>query len=516
MAKYCGNCGNKLDDDAKVCDQCGTIWGGQGGNLYEKSGHYFEKRKLKNRIGFLLLGMILVIGIIKVISGHLEKQQPSQIVESVKKEDNIDAENELTGDTGDKNLQNNDQEETISDSLEKIPTTSKVNIINAVEDGTLWAVETDELEQKYIVHTNVYGEILGKTLYQYDGYMECGLTGEIFAIGTKDDNGEKTYRIYDINSGEDISTTYKGDFDDIISIIQTEQENILIARKIFESFEEKYACLKMVDSLGNEIFNISLDKNTLLNEYNIDVTDSTEDIEVEYAGNNVYYIPYIASQFKHGVPNSLVIDLNRNKVIPVDFPQHNGLYCCSDGNYTVVYSPMHGQIIVDNEKGIYEGFSTGDYYPGGEIVGGVFCAYGALLGNEDAKVFMDIQGNIITDLNQYPQDIKSVWLLKDDVALVQFTNSYMTYININGEFLFEPIKGTVESYYADKGIAIVFVEDELENKHYKVIDRNGNITNINIELSGSGYWQFVEYNGKQYLVSGSESGIQEQEYTTTD
>lgn len=94
-----------------------------------------------------------------------------------------------------------------------------------------------------------------------------------------------------------------------------------------------------------------------------------------------------------------------------------------------------------------------------------------------------------------------MWLLKDDVALVQFTNSYMTYININGEFLFEPIKGTVESYYADKGIAIVFVEDELENKHYKVIDRNGNITNINIELSGSGYWQFVEYNGKQYLVS---------------
>lgn len=46
---------------------------------------------------------------------------------------------------------------------------------------------------------------------------------------------------------------------------------------------------------------------------------------------------------------------------------------------------MHGQIIVDNEKGIYEGFSTGDYYPGGEIVGGVFCAYGASLGKNELK-----------------------------------------------------------------------------------------------------------------------------------
>lgn len=61
MAKYCGNCGNKLDDDARVCDQCGTPWGGQNVN------HHSEKTKSKKRTGLLILVLLFIIGVLGAV-----------------------------------------------------------------------------------------------------------------------------------------------------------------------------------------------------------------------------------------------------------------------------------------------------------------------------------------------------------------------------------------------------------------------------------------------------------------
>ncbi len=59
MAKYCGNCGAKMDDDARVCGTCGTPLGGTSGfkvNDPEKT------KKLKKRIKLLLI--LVIIGVV--------------------------------------------------------------------------------------------------------------------------------------------------------------------------------------------------------------------------------------------------------------------------------------------------------------------------------------------------------------------------------------------------------------------------------------------------------------------
>lgn len=312
----------------------------------------------------------------------------------------VDETEEATETVDDVNTQNNNKDEVENTSnMEKIAATSEVRIINVVEDGTLWVIEKDESGQQYIVHTNIYGDVLGKVVYEFDGYIERGIDGNLFAIEINDNDGEKI-NIYDINSLEEISSTYKGDFDDIISLIQTENEIVLIVRKIVESFEEKYACLKIIDISGNEIFNISLDRDTLLNEYNIEVSKSAENIEISYAGNNIYYIGYLGSAYDSTQINSLIIDLKRNKVIPVAFPYRNGLYCKSDGNYTLVHSPQHGKIIVNNETGEFGNYNNHDYTPEGALSEGVFYAISYRFGEK--KAYLDTEGNIVIDLEQFP------------------------------------------------------------------------------------------------------------------
>ena len=73
MAKFCGNCGAKLDDNARVCGHCGTPVGGAPTNM---SGAVTQmsttSKKASNTIkqGFLLVvAIIIVLFAIRIISG---------------------------------------------------------------------------------------------------------------------------------------------------------------------------------------------------------------------------------------------------------------------------------------------------------------------------------------------------------------------------------------------------------------------------------------------------------------
>lgn len=396
--------------------------------------------------------------------------------------------------------------ENFRDDVEKVAETSEVTIVNVMDDGTLWIIEKDEEGQQYIVHTNVYGEVLGKAINDFDGYMEKGLDSNLFAI----DNGDADISIYDINSLQDMTNVYKGDFDGVIEVIQTEQDSVFVARKIIESFEESYACLKLVDIEGNELFDISLDSNTLLKEYNIERVKTAEQMEINYAGNNIYYIDYIGSAYDSGQINSLIIDLNRNKVIPVAFPHRNGLYCSSDGNYTLIYCPQYGTIIVNNETEVVARFANTDYKPKGDLEEGVFYAISYGYGGREDKAFLDVQGNIVIDLEQYSQEVDMAWPFKDGKALIEFTNGYMTYVDMKGEFLFEPVKGHVLSYDEKEDVVSAYIENEANEYKYIAIDKTGNVTDINLQYYRDYF--FVEYEGKKYWVVGGKAGLQTQEY----
>lgn len=69
MAKFCGNCGAKLDDDAKVCGQCGTPLENTQLNtpIFKQTDP--EKEKKIKKIVKIALALIALIIVVRVVIG---------------------------------------------------------------------------------------------------------------------------------------------------------------------------------------------------------------------------------------------------------------------------------------------------------------------------------------------------------------------------------------------------------------------------------------------------------------
>lgn len=76
MAKYCGNCGAEMDDNAVVCGQCGTPFAGTNstkisGINYQTPQSKQQKEKNKKTITLIIaavVAMLVVIGAVRAIS----------------------------------------------------------------------------------------------------------------------------------------------------------------------------------------------------------------------------------------------------------------------------------------------------------------------------------------------------------------------------------------------------------------------------------------------------------------
>ena len=69
MAKFCGNCGAKMNDSAKVCGQCGTPVDPD----FKKNNTSREKKKFPKWVKWVVLVLVLVVGgaiAFKVFSGN--------------------------------------------------------------------------------------------------------------------------------------------------------------------------------------------------------------------------------------------------------------------------------------------------------------------------------------------------------------------------------------------------------------------------------------------------------------
>lgn len=67
MAKFCGNCGAQLSDDAKVCGQCGTPIDGNQGKISGLKD--VDPKKKKNIAKKIKAAVVLLIVIVVVIAG---------------------------------------------------------------------------------------------------------------------------------------------------------------------------------------------------------------------------------------------------------------------------------------------------------------------------------------------------------------------------------------------------------------------------------------------------------------
>lgn len=447
-------------------------------------------KRISRALYIVLAFAILLVG----CSGN--NNADSQISESTEMnyEGNISSHSESTSEEADQNTTN------------KVAENSEVRICNAIKDGTLWLIEEDAQGQEYVVRANVFGNILAKALCdEFDGYFTVGIDERLFFTSSGN--------IYDIYSLEDVTSTYKGEYDEIVSYLTTENGPVFVVRKVTDSFEEQYTSLGLVDKNGKMFFDISLDHNSMHTQYGIESNYSTDEITAEYAGNNVYYIKYVGSQYESGALNSLIIDLSRDKIIPCDFPK-SCWYCSSDGYYTLICSTSVSDFfVVNNDTEAFSYYPNSDFRPEGTIAEGLFYGIGSRYGNDNEQAYLDASGNIIINLNNYPQAVKQAWQFKNGTALIEFENEYVAFIDNTGAFLFDPVKGCYANYFESEGVAVVTVEDESGTVQHFSVDKNGNVREINI-FDGLSNEQFhlVEYEGKKYWVVGGDSGLQMQVY----
>lgn len=397
-------------------------------------------------------------------------------------------------------------EEIDQDATNIIAENSEVRIYNTIEDGTLWLTEEDAQGQEYVVRANVFGNILAKALCdEFDGYFTVGIDERLFFTSSGN--------IYDIYSLEDVTNTYIGEYDEVVSYLNTENGPVFVVRKITDSFEEQYTSLGLVDKNGKMFFDITLDRNSMYTQYGIESKYSNGEITLEYAGNNVYYIKYVGSQYESGALNSLIIDLSREKIIPCDFPK-SCWYCQSDGYHTLICSSSVSDFfIVNNDTGTFSYYPNPDYRPEGSFANGLFYGIGSRYGNNNEQAYLDANGTIIINLNNYPQKVKQAWPFENGTALIEFENKYVTFIDNTGAFMFDPVKGCYAKCFEREGVAIVAVENEAGTSQHFSVDSNGNVKEINIsnELSNEQF-HLVEYEGMKYWVIGGDSGLQMQNY----
>lgn len=412
-----------------------------------------------------------------------------------------------TPDSQNDNFSQKNDEEYLSD-------TSNIKIISSAYDS-IWVKEDTDDGESYIVHIDVDGKILDKMNW-IDNICDFGngTDGSLYIV--KDKNTDY-FKIYDAALQKEVTNEFVNDSEYIISCIQTEDKYVLVTRKISDTFEEKYASLRLIDTSKQELFSIQLDKTTLSDNYNMGSNISPETINFGYAGNNIFYLAYISSLYEDEV-NSLVIDLNRNSVMPVTFPQKNGeLYCTSDGEHSIMYSMTHGMVCLNHNTGVYFDYTIDDdYYPTGPLSsnGLFFASKEPAFSSQTFMAFIDWPGNVAIDLNQYSRPVINAQPFINGKSLIQFAGNYVTFIDENGEFLFEPIQGCarIESFYPYKNVGIIDIIDENDNLISTMeMDDNGNTSPLKIPMAQNYSYILIESNNKLYWISDANSTFQVQE-----
>lgn len=341
---------------------------------------------------------------------------------------------------------------------------SGINVSNVLSDGRIWAVENYG-DTKDVVLMDIYGNVYSRTSADlYPGYLVCGIDSETVAFKYDDE-----ISIYNTRTNQNITESIVGDHDYINEIFWVEAGPIFSVKKKVETFSEEYLQYKLVDANMKQVFEISLDEETL-NTYGIFKNYSIRTDRYVYIyqlTDDVYYIPHIGDGFngKSGF-NSLIIDISNNMITPVEFPGKSGSITISSGDgVTAVYANMQGSCLIDNNTGEHIALDESDRYsPIGNISEGKFSAAGSM--GQRWAIF-DIQGRLLIDLNNYGHVVKEAYEFHNNACLIEFIDNYVTFIDSDGVFLFEPIKGEVRLYDKEHDMAII---DDVENDKVFILD----------------------------------------------
>lgn len=287
------------------------------------------------------------------------------------------------------------------------------------------------------------------------------------------------YAVIDEN-GHLVLKDYLTDNDSVIMLERNGDSVDLWVKTVVDTYEKHEVVLKVIDENGN--IKAEFYPNDAMSEYTMTQLNETEQ-GLFCAGDGIYYDRY-GAVFDVETSNSYFID-----------PRPNELYLAVEGDYFVDgknnLRDRGGNIVIAGNTDMTAAtFSEGMYYIG-EM-------YQENWSHWAVGRFFDAKGEIVLDLTQikivttsyhsyYSMRSMTLPIFKNGYCLMTIANesgvNFVTVMDKNGQFSFEPIKGETQMAYVEDDMFAM----ETENGKMIWVDMNGIQYELPSQIAQMGY-----------------------------
>lgn len=382
-------------------------------------------------------------------------------------------EDENNNDTSD--VEKQIDEEILSDYSDVSPL---LEFYEAIPEGEkIWCKANEE---SVLIQTDLSGKIYNSYSREDAKYAEIGLTENRILFQEDDD-----YYIYDFKTDTDVTQEYTNGDKEICYA----SKECLILSKEEETYNSQELYMYILDNEGNELMSFST--NDMSQKYNVEWQDG-RNWGYGSCGSHIYYI-----KVNHTGSNFCFIDLERNKAYLVsDLPMTNSGQIFSDGEYIADYQPHQGQAIINCDTEQVSNLKNDSYQiSGGLSEGKIFC-----IGKDNATAFLNVDGSVALDLNYDDTSVTEATQFENGYAMLEFNDKFTTIIDEKGEFLFEPVEGTIASLFNINGTNIYIIYRD--GFSYHLLDETGQVSDCFATTEDSIYT--TTENGQVLIVVFSE------------
>lgn len=450
---YCQNCGKELKGDEKYCARCGSAvhMKGQDNNRVMNSLSYRdnpadgknpEKRK---HIIVILIVVIIIGGIVFAGTRIMKNMNFERMSENISK-DELYEEN-----SANKEDSQHYTERTEEEIAKKLSDYSSVRLLldwkeSVSKNQIIWGAANDE---QILVQTDLSGKIYNTYPRADTADAEAALTDDRILF-----KSDRDYYIYDFGLDRDVTAEYTGGDK---KICYANKECIMLY-KIEETYNSENIYMDILDREGNGILSFSTKE--MGEKYNVNWERNEGYGE---CGSHIYYIEFESDQDQ----SVCFLDMERRKAyVSSNLPGSNSGSIRSDGEYIIDSQPYHGNVVINCEteevtdlsrRGTVEGISEGKVV---HIV------------NNRPVAYLNTDGTTAIELNYENTSVTDATQFENGYAMIEFNNYFTTIIDTEGNFLFEPIKGSI-SYLLDingKNAYIIHM-----NENYYLLDETGEL-----------------------------------------
>lgn len=343
------------------------------------------------------------------------------------------------------------------------------------ENEMLWCVA---LNEQMLLQTDLTGKIYNSYPREDASHAKAALTENRILFQYDDYD----YYIYDFENDKDVTDEYTGGDK---KICYANKECIICIREE-ETYNSQNIYIHILDAEGNEILSFSTAE--MSEKYNV---EWERNWEYGACGSHIYYIQFDNDKY-------CFVDLERKKVyVSLNLPMSNSGIIRSDGEYILDCQPHHGQVVINCEteeisniqfSGTVDGLSEGKLY--GEDRYGI-------------QAYLNVDGSTAIELNYENTSVTDATQFENGYAMVEFNQKFTTIIDGEGNFLFEPVEGTIVKLLDLNGSNAYIIHKDMA---YYLLDETGNISEKISEkdsiypLSGNGDSSVVIFENNSFSV----------------